>query len=323
MSHRTVMQLLVALTAGSGILLTPAPSAVAAATAVPDRVFGTTIVTESSLCNPSASARTDVAVVSPGPRPRVGQTFHLLLTVVGVNACLQQQQAGLHIKLPVGVEVDTAGQSGCLMFRSGAPGAVTTVSCRRSPVGKGFERVDPATGTSWTLIPGGVDSVQIQLAVRATTTGPKTFSGRVCDSGSTFVCQGKLPLANAIPLVGFTVIEGFRPVTPERLYMFVREHLRNPVAPGVTPSNAISVSAMMFGSRPQGIWEIQRRGPGASDFTTIAERAIAEGAAPPIFEMTATGLSPGTTHRFRACYVPSGGTRVCGTRVKEGRTRAR
>lgn len=306
---RIVVLLLAALPAGLTVMLGVALTDVAltpeaaAFSARPDIVSGQTIVTETSLCSPSQSGRMDVTVVSPGVQPQAGQPFNLLLTFVAVNACLQEQRAGLHVRLPAGIVLDNATPV-CIKFNAANPGNVTTVSCRRRSSLNGYERIDPMNADFWSLTPGGLNTVQLQLTVRATSAGQKLFSGRVCDSGSDVICQGDSPpLANAIPFVEFNV--GAAPtIELERLATL----------PSTTTTSSIQVKARFSNSNPAGHWEIQSREPNRILFTMIAEKEWS-GTGFFIFSGRVTGLAPGTTRHFRTCFTPAGGQRVCGESI--------
>jgi hypothetical protein len=79
---------------------------------------------------------------------------------------------------------------------------------------------------------------------------------------------------------------------------------------------SLKVQAYLTGQRPAGVWRIQRHGPGTAPFTTIASKALTAGGGYQSLMTTATGLEPGTTHRFRACFTPAGGVEVCGSEIQ-------
>ena len=292
--------------------LTAAPAAAAT-------VDGSFIETQTSLCTSSSlSARTNMTMISPGAQPQVGQDFHLLVTVRGLNQCLSTQQVGINLQLPSGVAVSTSGQSACVTFASSNPGATTNVPCVRTDAGNGFQRVDPQGGGSWSLNRTGQDVVQVQLAVRASTSGQRTAFARVCDSGSTVICDGS-PVANAIPSVAFTVAAAPQAtITANRLLIAENRVICSSstcAAQSIT-STSIKVLASIVGQRPAGTWRIQRGGPGSAPFTTIATKTLTAGSGSQTFTTTASGLQPNTTYKFRACYVPTGGAQVCGAEIQ-------
>lgn len=300
--NRVLALCLVGYSASLGIIFTP--SSILAGT-----VTGSPITTDTSLCNLSASARTDVGVVSPGAQPQVGQTFHLLVTVVGVNACLSQQSVGVNLQLPTGVEVDPTGTSTCIRFNSANPADTLVTPCSRSSVGDGFQRVDPQNANAWTLVRGGLNTVQVQLAVRATTAGQKFFSGRICDGGSTVICQGS-PVANAIPFVEFSVAA---PTFSRNQLRISQNRCLNCLSITTT---SINVMSLITRSRPAGIWQIQKKAPSAANFSTIKSRNLTAGSEPTTLAATATGLSPAMTYHFRACFTPAGGRQVCTANIE-------
>lgn len=303
--NRVLASFLVGYSASLGTIFTP--SSILAGT-----VTGSLITTDTSLCNPSASARTDTGVVSPGAQPHVGQTFHLLVTVVGVNACLPQQSVGINLQLPTGVEVDPTGTSTCVRFNSANLAGTLVTPCSRSSVGDGFQRVDPQNANAWTLVRSGLNTVQVQLAVRATTAGQKFFSGRICDGGSTVICQGS-PVANAIPFVEFSVAAPT--FSPNQLRISQNHCLGCNVDLSIT-TTSIKVMSLITGSRPAGIWRIQKKAPSAANFSTIETRDLTTGSGARTLATTATGLSPATTYRFRACFTPAGGSQVCTANIE-------
>ena len=85
--------------------------------------------------------------------------------------------------------------------------------------------------------------------------------------------------------------------------------------PGSHP-DLLKVQAYLLGDRPAGVWRIQRRGPGTAPFTTIASKTLTAGGGYQSLTTTATGLGAGTTHRFRACFTPTGGAEVCGSEIQ-------
>jgi hypothetical protein len=58
-------------------------SALLAAPAHAATIDGTPLETQTGLCSPSLSARTNVSAISTGAQPQVGQDFHLVVTVAG------------------------------------------------------------------------------------------------------------------------------------------------------------------------------------------------------------------------------------------------
>ena len=296
-------------------------SALLAAPAHAATIDGTPLETQTGLCSPSLSARTNVSAISPGAQPQVGQDFHLVVTVAGFNQCLSSQSTSVNLQLPAGVAVSSSGPSACVTFAATNPAGTTqNVPCVRSDAGGGFLRVDPQGATSWTLIRTGRNVVQVQLAVRASSAGQRTTFARVCDGGSTVVCEGS-PVANAVPSVGFTVAEAPAPpatVSADRLKI---RKVGTVCGGGSCPDLAVTptslkVQATLLGQRPAGVWRIQRRGPGATSFTTIASKTLTAGGGYQSLMTTATGLQPGTTHRFRACFTPTGGVQVCGSEIQ-------
>jgi hypothetical protein len=290
-----------------------------AASAAAATVDGSFVETQSQFCSPALSARTNMSVISPGAQPQVGQDFHVLVTVVGLNQCLTTQQVGVNLQLPAGVTVSTTGQSACVTFASSNPGPTTTnVPCARTDAGNGFQRIDPQGGSSWSLSRKGDNVVQVQLAVRASTSGQRTAFARVCDSGSTVVCEGS-PVANALPSVAFTVDAAPQATITASRLLIAENRVTCPAsscaAQSIT-STSIKVLASLVGQRPAGTWRIQRGGPGSAAFTTIADRTMTAGSGGQTFATTATGLQPNTTYKFRACYVPTGGTQVCGAEIQ-------
>lgn len=283
---------------------------------------GAPVETQTGFCSPSLSARTNVSAISTGTQPQVGQDFHLVVTVAGFNQCLSNQSTSVNLQLPTGVTVSSTGQSACVTFAATNPAGTTqNVPCVRTDAGNGFLRVDPQGGSSWTLTRTGRNVVQVQLAVRASTAGQRTAFARVCDSGSTVVCIGS-PVANAVPSVAFTVAAAPAPpasVTADRLKI---RKVGTVCAGGgscpdlaVTPTS-LKVQAYLLGDRPAGVWRIQRRGPGTAPFTTIASKTLTAGGGYQSLTTTATGLGSGTTHRFRACFTPTGGAEVCGSEIQ-------
>jgi hypothetical protein len=278
--------------------------------------------TQTQFCSPTQSARVNMTVISPGAQPQVGQDFQVLATVVGVNRCLTSQSASVNIQLPAGVEVSSTGQSSCVTFASTAPSAALTVPCVRSDAGNGFQRVDPQGASSWTLARTGRNAVQVQLAVRASTAGQRTAFARVCDSGSSVICSGS-PVANAIPSIAFTVAAPTPPppppasMTPDRLTIRkVGTICASTQCPDLaTTSTSIKVMSYLIGDRPGGSWAIQRRGPGAASFSTIATKSVTAGSGYVSLTTIAGGLQPNTTHRFRACFTPTGSSQVCGSDI--------
>ena len=283
---------------------------------------GPVVDTQTQFCSPTQSARTNVTVLSSGAQPQVGQDFQVLATVVGVNQCLTSQATSVNIALPAGVEVSPTGQSSCVTFASSNPSVTVTVPCVRSDAGNGFQRIDPQGATSWTLTRTGRNAVQVKLAVRASTAGQRTAFARVCDSGSSVICSGS-PVANAVPSIAFTVASSTPPPAPPATITADRLTIRkvgtvcaaSPCPDLATTSTSIKVMSYLTGDRPGGTWRIQRRGPGAASFSTIATKNVTAGAGYVSFTTTATGLQPGTTHRFRACFTPTGSTQVCGTDI--------
>jgi hypothetical protein len=296
-------------------------TALVAAPAYAATTNGAPVETQTQFCSPSLSARTDVAAITTGLQAQVDQDFHLVVTVAGLNQCLPSQSASVNLQLPAGVAVSSSGQSACVTFASTNPAGTTqTVPCVRSDAGSGFLRVDPQGGNSWTLTRGGRNVVQVQLAVRASTAGQRTAFARVCDSGSTVVCIGS-PVANAVPSVAFTVAAAPAPpasITADRLK--IRKVGTVCSGGGSCPdlavtSTSLKVQAYLIGERPAGVWRIQRRGPGTAPFTTIASKTLTAGGGYQSLTTTASGLEPGTTHRFRACFTPTGGAQVCGSEI--------
>lgn len=286
-------------------------------------VNGTPVTTENEFCDPSTSASVDLSVISPGPQPRVGQDFHLVLTVVGRNQCVTTQTASMNIQLPAGITLSPTGQTACVMFASSNPGGTTLhVPCAGSNADNGYLRVDPQNAGTWTLARTGRNVAQVQLAVRANASGVRTAFGRVCDSGSSVICEGS-PVADAIPFVQFTVVPAATPpssVTATQLTVRKVGTIcsSNPCPDLATTPTSIRVQAVMTGTRPAGTWQIQRRGPGSGSFTTIATRTVTAGSGGPQSMVTtvATGLTPSTVHRFRACFTPTGSTQVCGAQIQ-------
>lgn len=96
---------------------------------LPPSLDGAPVETQNQFCSPTGSARTNLTVISTGAQPQVGQDFHLLVTVVGLN-----------LLLPTGDEVSPTGQSACVTFASSNPGrclgwVVTRCRCS-SPCGR-------------------------------------------------------------------------------------------------------------------------------------------------------------------------------------------
>lgn len=293
----------------------------AAAPAQAATLDGAPVETQTQFCSPSLSARTNLSIISTGAQPQVGQDFHVLVTVVGLNQCLATQSAGVNLQLPAGVAVSPTGQSACVSFASSNPaGTSLTVPCVRTDAGNGFQRIDPQGAGAWSLNRTGRNVVQVQLAVRATTAGQRTAFGRVCDGGSSVVCSGS-PVANAIPSVSFTVAAEPAPPPPatiaaDRLLIAKNGTVcAGGCADLSTTTTSIKVLAAIIGGRPAGTWRIQRRGPGAASFTTIASKTVSAGSGYASFPTTATGLQPATAHRFRACFTPTGSTQVCGSEI--------
>jgi hypothetical protein len=173
--------------AGTGLLALT--SALLAGPAHAATIDGTPLETQTELCSPSLSARTNVSAISTGAQPQVGQDFHLVVTVAGFNQCLSSQSTSVNLQLPAGVAVSSSGQSACVTFATTNPAGTTqNVPCVRSDAGGGFLRVDPQNATSWTLNRNGRNVVQVQLAVRASSGGQRTAFARVCgQSGPSLV----------------------------------------------------------------------------------------------------------------------------------------
>ena len=311
--RRAARALVLAAVAGALVLAaTPAQAAT---------VDGALVETQTQFCSPSLSARTTVSVISTGAQPQVGEDFHLVVTVAGFNQCLSTQSASINVALPAGVEVSPTGQSACILFTSSNPAGTTlNVPCVRTDAGNGFQRIDPQGAGSWTLTRAARNVAQVQLAVRATTAGQRTAFGRVCDSGSSVICAGS-PVANAVPSVAFTVAAAPAPpasITADRLTIRKVGTICgfSPCPDLATTSTSIKVQSYLIGDRPAGTWRIQRRGPGAASFTTIATKTVTAGSGFLSFTTTATGLQPATTHRFRACFTPTGSTQVCGAEIQ-------
>ena len=294
---------------------------VTAAPAAAATVDGAFVETQSSLCTSSSlSARTNMTMISPGDQPQVDQDFHLLVTVVGLNQCLSTQQVGVNLQLPAGITVSTTGQSACVTFASSNPAATTTnVPCVRSDAGNGFQRINPKGGSSWSLSRKGDNVVQVQLAVRASTSGERTAFARVCESGSTVICE-RFARGQRDPERGVHRRRGAcrRRSRPDRLLIAENRVVcpTSPCAAQSITSTSIKVLASLVGQRPAGTWQIQRGGPGSAPFTTIAEQAMTAGSGGRTFATTATGLQPNTTYKFRACYVPTGAAQVCGAEIQ-------
>ena len=295
-------------------------TALVAAPAYAATTNGAPVETQTQFCSPSLSARTDVAAITTGVQAQVDQDFHLVVTVAGLNQCLPSQSASVNLQLPAGVAVSSSGQSACVTFASTNPAGTTqTVPCVRSDGGSGFLRVDPQGGNSWTLTRGGRNVVQVQLAVRASTAGQRTAFARVCDSGST-VRLHRLTRRERRAERGLHGRRGTRAAgvdhrgpaeDPEggnglrrRLLPGSGGHLDLPQGAGVPHRRA-----------PAGVWRIQRRGPGTAPFTTIASKTLTAGGGYQSLTTTASGLEPGSTHRFRACFTPTGGVQVCGSEI--------
>lgn len=242
-----------------------------------------------------------MSVLSGGVQARVGQDFHVGLTVVGRNRCVSSQTASMNVLLPAGIALSPTGRSACVMFASSNPaGTRTTVPCVSSDAGNGFLRIDPQNAGTWTLVRTGRDVAQVQLAVRASTSGSRTVFGRVCDSASSVPCQGS-PVADAIPFVTFTVAAAVTPpppvppsITADRLLIrTVATFCSTQPCPDLaTTSTSIRVQASLSGTRPAGTWRIQRRGPGSASFATIATKDVTAGSFGPQSRVTttATGL---------------------------------
>lgn len=287
-------------------------------------VPGAVVTTESSLCTPSASLSTDVSVLSGGGPARVGQDFHVVLTIAGRNQCVTTQTASMNLLLPPGITLSPTGQTACVMFAAANPaGTRVGVPCQASNADNGYLRIDPQGAGTWTLARTGRNVAQVQLAVRAGTTGQRTVFGRVCDSASTVPCTGS-PVADAIPFVEFPVLAAPAPppapaVTADRLSIrkVATFCSAQPCPDLATTPTSIRVQAALSGPRPAGTWRIQRRAPGSSTFTTIATRTVTAGSGGPqsTFATTASGLAPSTTYRFRPCFTPTGGSRVCGAEI--------
>lgn len=304
-----------ALLLGATLAATPASAAT---------LDGSPVETSTQFCSASSlSARTNLTVISPGAQPQVGQDFFLLMTVVGLNQCLPTQGASINVLLPSGVSVSAAGLSRCVTFASSNPGGTTqTVPCVRSNGEDGFLRIDPQGASSWSLSRTGRNVAQVQLAVRATSAGQLQAFGRMCDFGSSVDCLGS-PVANAIPTLTFSIAAAPAAPPPATIgadQLPIRKV--GTICPGsscpdlATTTTSIKVQAYITGSHPAGAWVIQRRGPGATSFSTIATKNLTQGGGFASFTTTATGLQPGTTHRFRACLTPTGGTRVCGADIQ-------
>jgi hypothetical protein len=256
----------------------------------------------------------------------------MILTVVaharsGVQCVPRQNQLiGINYQLPQGVEFDPLPeQSRCIVFPVTNPASSIVRPCERF-IGDGFERVNPTGQDEWTLNPNGVNVVQIQLGVRARTTGLKRFTGKVCDASSFILCVGNgpnadiPPFANAIPSVEFNVNSA--PVMlPDRLMIERSRWVCPPSNPGCLDQNhtttKIKVFAWMTGSRPSGTWIIQHKGPNKSDeFLTIATREVSAGTGIISQLATAENLQPATNYRFRACFSPTFGTQTCGISIQ-------
>jgi hypothetical protein len=329
---KKVLLLLVSLSIGCGVLLDRPHSTVEAASVTSFSahadVNGAPVTTDNP-CGPSAI--TDVRVVTPST-PQVGQTFHMILTVAALARsgaqCVprQNQLISINYQLPQGVESDPQPeQSRCIVFPASNLASSTVRSCQRF-IGDGFERVNPLGQNEWTLNPNGVNVVQIQLGVRARTTGLKRFTGKVCDASSSIQCVGNgpngdiPPFANAIPFVEFNVNSA--PVMlPERLMIERSRWVCPPNNPGCLDQNLtttkIKVLAWMNGSRPSGTWIIQRKGPNKSDeFLTIATKEVSADTGIISQPATAENLQPATTYRFRACFTPTFGTQTCGSSMQ-------
>ena len=298
--------------------LTAAPAQAAA-------VQGAPVETHTQFCNTSLSARTDVLVDGfPGAQPQVGQAFRLVMTVVGLNQCLNDQKATLNVKLPAGVEAAPGGQSQCVTFASTNPANSGIANCALVPTDDGYLRVVPQGASQWTLPRTGRNVAQVQLAVRAQSPGEKTAFGHVCDFGSTTDCVGS-PVANAIPFATFTVVAAPAPPPPPATVTADQVLIRKvgTVCGGcstdlATTATSIKVEGRIGGQRPAGTLRVQRRSPGATSFSTVGTKSVPAGSSlvNSRLSVTAGGLQPATAYRFRSCYTPIGGTQVCGASIE-------
>jgi len=91
-------------------------SALLAAPAHAATIDGTRLETQTELCSPSLSARTNVSAISTGAQPQVGQDFHLVVTVAGFNQCLSSQSTSVNLQLgrrwETGGDPDNQGEPG-------------------------------------------------------------------------------------------------------------------------------------------------------------------------------------------------------------------
>src|SRR5690348_8949065 len=117
--HQSALRALAVAAVAGALTVTTALTAASPAHAA--TFDGPVVDTQTQFCSPTQSARVNMTVVSPGAQPQVGQDFHVLATVVGVNQCLTSQSASVDIQLPAGVEVSPTGQSSCVTFASTAP----------------------------------------------------------------------------------------------------------------------------------------------------------------------------------------------------------
>jgi hypothetical protein len=150
----------------------------------------------------------------------------------------------------------------------------------------GFLRIDPQGASSWSLSRTGRNVAQVQLAVRATSAGQLQASGRTCDFGSSVACDGSLA-TSAIPTLTFGVTAA--PALPPPATIGAGQLQIRKVGTlcagggscsdlAATPTS-IKVQAFITGTHPAGTWVIQRRGPGATSFSTIATKTLTQGGA--------------------------------------------
>ena len=189
------------------------------------------------------------------------------------------------------------------------------VPCVRSDAGGGFLRVDPQGASSWTLNRTGRNVAQVQLAVRAAPPGSEPHSRGSADSGSTVVCEGTR--CERVPSVG----------SPSPRHLHRRHGQRRPAEdPQGGDGRRRRLRPGHHADRPQGAGHSpgrDRPAPGGSSAAArsdlvhdIATNTVSAGAGYHSLITTATGLQPATTHRFRACFTPTGGSQTCGSEIQ-------